>query len=72
LKEKKKTKRSFRLGGSGTRRRGSERRRVGVDARAFARPILARRAGRTLSALKNFFSSQAVHFVSLGFLSPAG
>jgi hypothetical protein len=38
----------------------------------LARPILARRAGRTLSALKNFFSSQAVHFVSLGFLSPAG
>jgi hypothetical protein len=42
-----------------------------VDARAFARLILAHRAGHTLSALKNFFSSQAVHFVSLGFLSPA-
>ena len=28
--------------------------------------------GRTLSALKNFCSSHAVHLVSLGFLSPAG
>ena len=38
---------------------------------AGVRSVL-RGEGRTLSALKNFCSSHAVHLVSLGFLSPAG
>lgn len=69
--EKKRGGSRFRVGG----RRGARGREVG-DGRPDGGPGEVRSVrggeGRTLSALKNFCSSHAVHLGSLGFLSPAG